>query len=82
MAPARLLGQGFASGQGVVRTVRGFHVDAHEAIRLRVGQRPQQRRVDEAEDGDGCADAERERKHRYGREARRVAEGAKRVSKV
>ena len=50
--------------------------------RIPVGQRPQQHAVDEAEDGAGGADAEREHGNRDGREQRVVPQRAKRVSKI
>jgi hypothetical protein len=42
-------------------------------IGIRVGERPQQRRIDHHEDGGGCADAERERDGDSGRIAWRTA---------
>ena len=39
-------------------------VDGHQRLRARVGQRPQQHGVDDAEDGAVGADAERQRQHR------------------
>ena len=43
--------------------------DEDEPIRFVIGQRFQQHRIHNAEDGGVCADAERQRKHRGGREA-------------
>ncbi len=43
--------------------------DAHEAVRLRIGQGPEQDRVEHAEDGGGRPDPEGQREHGDGGEA-------------
>ena len=46
----------------------------HDALGMRIRERPQQDSVDHAEDGGVCADAKRQRDDRNRREARTPAE--------
>ena len=50
------------------------HPDHDDAIRLRVGERFENERVDDAEDGGGRPDAESDRGHRDDGKAFRLAE--------
>jgi hypothetical protein len=54
----------------------------HEPAGVGERQRPQERRIDDAEDGRVGADAQREREDRHGRESGRLAEPAHRVRQV
>ena len=56
--------------------------EAHDAIGVGIGQRPQQHRIDDAEDRGVRADAECERQHREGRERTRASHGAEGVAHV
>src|SRR5204862_5551365 len=57
-------------------------LELDEPVRLRIGQRPQQRRVDHREDRDVGADAERQREDRGEREARLANQEAERVAEI
>ena len=57
-------------------------VQVNEPIRLRIGQRPEQDVVDDAEDGAVRADAEREGEHGDDGEARRFAELAESEAEI
>ena len=56
--------------------------DAHEAVGIRIGKRPQQHAVDDAEDRAIGADAERQRQHHHYCEAGILAQHAPRVAQV
>jgi hypothetical protein len=60
----------------------GAPVDADERAAVGAGDRLQQQRVHEREDGGVGADAEREHEHGGGGEARRAQQGARGVTKV
>ena len=53
-----------------------------QAIRSGIGQRADERRVDEIEDGAGRADAGGKHQHREQRESGRLAQRAERVADV
>jgi len=57
-------------------------LDAHQLFGVRIGQRSQQRRVDDAENRGRCTDAERERENSDRGEAGRLAEHAHGVPNV
>ena len=57
-------------------------MDHHQPLGILITHRPQQHRVDEAEDGAIGADAERERQHGDGREDRRLQQRAQRMAKI
>ena len=56
--------------------------DAKDTVGLRVGKRPQHHAINEAEDGGGAADAERERDQRDEREARHASKRSEGVPQV
>ncbi len=56
--------------------------DPHELVRVRIWQRLDQHRVDDAEDRGGRADAERERQHRSKRECGPSRQAAQRVAQI
>ena len=62
--------------------IRRLFPERDEATGIRIRQRTQQHRVDEAEDRGVCADAERQREHGDHREARALAKRAQGVSCV
>ena len=67
----------------VVPVLAGFlDVDGDELLGVRIGERPQQRRVDDAEERGGHADAERERQPGQDGEGRLMAQLAQRVLHV
>ena len=56
--------------------------DDHETIRVGIGKRTQHDRVDDAEDGGGRADGERQRRHDGRREERVLSQPADRIPKI
>jgi hypothetical protein len=68
-------------GDGSIRSVGDF-VEVNESLRLRVGKRPEEDVVDDAEDGAVGADPEREGEHRNDGEAGRFAQLAESEAEV
>ena len=68
-------------GDGSIGSLDDF-VEVNEPLRLRIGQRPEQHVVDDAEDGGVRADPEREREHGDEGEARRFAKLAESEAKI
>jgi hypothetical protein len=64
------------------RAVDVVHVHERQAVRVGVGQRVEQHRFHDAEDGGIRADAQRQRRQRDGGEARRSPEEPQRVTDV
>lgn len=64
------------------RALRRRRADRDQAVGAGERQRPQQHRVDRAEDGGVGADADREREHRHGREGRLAQQGPRRNPEV
>ena len=73
---------GRSDGKPIKPLLRNLFGDLHETIRIFVGQRAQQDRVDDAKDGGVGADAEGERDDRHGREAGVLRQHAQAVSHV
>ena len=66
----------FEGDTGVVRGLTTYPAHGDEPALLSPSQRAQQHRVDDAEDGGGRADAQRQRRHRGGSEAGRAQQPA------
>jgi hypothetical protein len=68
--------------QGELRVACAVEEDAHDAVGIGVGKRPQHHAVDHAEDGAVRADGQRQREHNHDCKAGTLSQGAQRVSQV
>ena len=71
-------------GHAYILLVRATKVveDAHELLRMREGQRPQQNAVHHAESGDIGANSQRQRQHRNNRKPGALEQHSERVAQV
>src|SRR4029077_13359974 len=76
--PIEIVGQ----RNGVILARTGRFVQDHDPVRVRIRKRPQENRVDDAEDRSVRTDPERKRQDRNGCESRRFAELAKSKLKI
>ena len=82
LLPLQVRLHGDRQARELIAPLRNDHFHAVDFVRLGIGQRPQQHRVDDAEDGRVRADAEREREHGDAGESRASAEHPRRMPRV